>query len=1188
MNFTPQQQEAISKSGKNILLSAAAGSGKTAVLVQRVINKILDPKNPVSVSDLLILTFTDAAAREMKKKISDAINCEFAKNPQNEHLKKQRILMPSANISTVHSFCLEIIKGNINQTDIPINFGIISEVDNKILKGKALDLVLSRFYEKIDLIPSFKRLALCYGSDKGDKNLREILEGVMDFSLSMPRPAMWLNDAYRSYKFKNFEDSPWHDRLFDYSKTLCRRTVSIYDKILEKADKGLSSNHPYCEFFKAEREKFLSLEDALSQKDYDTSYALIKNLKFDRLPSCRKSDPDEGLAQDNIKAFRELAKKQYRKLAEMFAFEKNDAISQLNETESVVRTFKNIVLMSLRLYKKMKRLQNYLDFNDLEHELIKILSDKNGNPTEIALALQKRFAEILVDEYQDTNYIQEEMFRLISQDGGNIFMVGDIKQSIYKFRNAVPALFTEKFHRYQNSDDGFLIRLNKNFRSRGEVLDFVNFVFDRIMTVNVGGIDYKSGEQLIVGADYKSSANPCDYETEIHITDASDSGEIVYSEAESVAQRIRRLIDIDKIIITDKDGDSRPVSYRDIVILMRNTKKTSPVFEEVFEKYNIPIYSESGKSYLTSTEVQTVLSFLQIIDNPLQDIPLIAVLRSPMWRFTPDMLAKIRANHRNGTFYDAVCKSASNGDASCARFINDLNHLRRKSKTVGVAELILSLCSKYRYNATVLGMDNGEWRNENLRLLFERASEFDTSNSGGLFNFMLYIQTLLETDNDLTPAKLAGENSNTVRIMSIHKSKGLEFPVVILANSFGEFNETDLRKSILCHDRFGFGFKYVDSARRVSYPSIPHKIISGIAREELAAEEMRLLYVALTRAKEKLLIFASIGARTSAWTTPYLAQDTVIEAGVLNARAIGDWIVYALARRKEWDELYDKFKLHYLSDAASEKVLASIHFHSYNGSDSPENRAAFSAEPIASEYLAQDIINKLKAPYKYQQDLEIPLKISVSEAKRMTTSSEVYIPNILSYPHVSQNSDELISGSERGTVTHFVLQHIDPKNTDTAEAVKEQINEMAEKGIISPSQASVVDALSIFNFFSSALGKRMKNAKTIYREFNFYSETDSSDFYPDSKKGTKILLQGTIDCFFEEDNGNVVLLDYKTDRISNDSLIERSQAYYPQLKYYKKGLEDILGKKVSEVYLYFLHLAQDVSMQEAKPYCPES
>lgn len=1183
MNFTPQQQEAISKNGKNILLSAAAGSGKTAVLVQRVINRILDPQNPVSVSDLLILTFTDAAAREMKKKISDAINREFSKNPQNAHLKKQRILMPSANISTVHSFCLEIIKGNINKTDIPMNFSIISEVDNKILKEKALDLVLSRFYEKIDMIPSFKRLALCYGSDKGDKNLREILEGVMNFSLSMPRPSMWLTDAHRLYKFKNFEDSLWYSHLFDYCRKICLRTISVYDEIIQKADENLPSDHPYAEFFKAERQKFLNLDESLSQKDYNLTYTLLRNLKFDRIPSCRKSDSEECLAQDNIKAFRELAKKQHKKLSEIFAFDKETAAAQLSETESVVRTFKNIVLMSLRLYKKMKRLQNYLDFNDLEHELIEILSDKKGNPTETAFNLRNKFSEILVDEYQDTNYIQEEMFRLISRDDGNVFMVGDIKQSIYKFRNAVPELFTEKFHRYQNSSDGFLIRLNKNFRSRGEVLDFVNFVFDRIMTVNVGGVDYKSGEQLIVGADYKPSENPNDYETEIHITDASDSGETAYSEAESIARRIRHLVDTDKINITDKDGTLRPVSYRDIVILMRNTKKTAPVFEEVFEKHNIPIYSESGKSYLTSIEVRTILSFLQIIDNPLQDIPLIAVLRSPMWRFTPDMLAKIRANRRSGTFFDAVCELANQGDISCARFVSELDYLRRKSKTICVAELIMTICTRYNYNANVLGMDNGEWRNENLRLLFERAAEFDTSNGGGLFNFMLYIQTLLETDNDLTPAKLAGENSDTVRIMSIHKSKGLEFPVVILANSFGEFNETDLRKNILFHDRLGFGFKYVDAEKRISYPSIPHKIISGVSREELAAEEMRLLYVALTRAKEKLMIFASVSARTSAWPAPYLAQDTVSEAGILNARAIGDWVIYALARREEWDEIYDKFKIHYKPDAASKKIPLSIHFHTYSESEANEEKTVVSEELDKNVYLAQDIIKKLEHPYKYRQNAEIPLKISVSEAKRMTSSNEVYIPNILSYPRVSPSQTELISGTERGTVTHFVLQHTDPQNTDSEEAIKAQINKMTETGIISLAQANSVNPSEIFSFFSSALGKRMKNAKKLYREFNFYNEADASDFYPESQEGTKILLQGTIDCFFEEDNGNIVILDYKTDRISKDELLSRSKSYYPQLKYYKKGLEDILGKTVSEAYLYFLHLAQDVSIAEAKP-----
>ncbi len=1177
MEWTPSQKEAITYQGENILLSAAAGSGKTAVLVQRVIDKILNKENPVSVNELLILTFTEAAAKEMKKKIASAINREFLADPTNLHLKKQRILMGSANISTIHAFCMEVLRANIHKTDIPVNFSIISEIENSMMKEKALDAVLARFYENLDRLPSFKKLVLGYGSDKGDQNLRAIIRGIMEFSQSMPYSAKWLSQAVKDYQFDSFSASPWHRRLFDYTCQLGERIAEIYDEILNISGKDLSVDHPYNAFFSLEREKTLTILECIKRKNYEETHKALLNFTFDRLPSKKTTDPAEHLAQDKIKAFRDLAKKSIGRLKEFFSADEETVTKQLKETEPLVRTLKNITLMTLRLHKRMKRQKDYLDFNDLEHELIKLLSDNGGNPTEVALNLQNKYKEILVDEYQDTNYIQDKMFSLISRQETNIFTVGDIKQSIYKFRNAVPELFADKYRRYGKNDGGHLICLSKNFRSRETVVDFTNFVFEKIMSEETGGTPYGANERLVLGAEYLAQDSAENYLPEFNIIDGRECDDPAQAEAIAVARRINKLVAQDKLMITDqKSGEVRPIRYSDIVILARNTKSIAPLFEDVFAEQGIPLYSESGQSYLTSVEVQTVLSYLSIIDNPHQDIPLIAVLRSPIWRFTPDMMSKIRANQRKGDFYSAMQHFADNGNVSCARFIEDLESLRLKAEYLKVSDIILMLYTKYNYSEIVSGMSNGEQRAENLRLLFERAAEFDATDNNGLLSFMGYIETILSSGKDLTPAKIEGENSNTVKIMSIHKSKGLEFPVVVLVNAFGEFNTDDIKKTVLRHDKYGFGLKYADTENRIIYPSIPHKIIAGVTAEELMAEEMRLLYVAMTRAKEKLIISAVIKHRTSAWGSPYLAQDKILAEGILSARSMGDWLAFALARHAEAESLQNEQKLCYEINPMDRVAVKVSLTAPYDGGEPIANVSA--TADAGQEFDKGALLEKLTREYK-ASNTTIPVKMSVSEAKRRQSESEQYLPHIFTIPTISAKDAEMISATDRGTITHFVLQHMNMENTRTPSETSAEIDKMAETGIISAVQRGTVNDTALYEFFESDLGKRLKNAKQVWKEFSFYTTAKAEEFF-EGAKNEEILLQGTIDCFFREDNGKIVLLDYKTDKITENDILKRGRKYLIQLKYYKEGLEKIIEEQIDEAYICFLSCNNAVSIEE--------
>ncbi|MBR2917041.1 MAG: helicase-exonuclease AddAB subunit AddA [Clostridia bacterium] len=1178
MNWTPSQKEAISYSGENILLSAAAGSGKTAVLVQRVIEKILDEENPTSINELLILTYTEAAAAEMKRKIATAINEEFLKNPKSAHLKKQRMLMSSANISTIHAFCLEVLKGNIHHTNLPVDFSIISEVENKTMTNMALDMVLARFYENIDRLPAFKSLVLSHGSDKTDANLRKIILSLLNFARSMAHPAKWLNSSALDYKCEDFISSPWHERLFAYAKEEIKNIQETYEEILSIAEKSLPSDHPYRPFFTLEMEKVNSIATAIGEEDYDKVQKSFKELVFETIPTKRTKEPAEAISQSNIKAFRDLAKKLLGDLSSFFYPGSDIILEQIKENEPQIRTLKNITLMTMRAHNKMKRLSGYLDFNDLEHELISLLEDENKNPSSVAKALQERYKEILVDEYQDTNNAQDTIFSLVSRDNTNVFTVGDIKQCIYKFRNAVPEIFAEKSKRYKISDGGHLIKLSQNFRSRHNVLDFTNYVFNQIMTERSCGIEYKDGEELKFGADYyPAEENSESYCPEFNIVDGRSAEDASVAEASEVAKRIHRLVNKEKLSITDpKTGEVRSVRYSDIVILLRNAKSNGKVFEEVLKDSQIPVYSEIGQSYLDTVEVQTVLSFLEIIDNPYQDIPLIAVLRSPLFRFTPESLANIRSAKKRCSFYEALCEASFQGDANCKKFLDELDALRDEAEYLSVSELILHILNRYNYKEIVSGEENGEIKGENLRLLFERAAEYDETPNGSLFGFMLYIRTLIDAEADLTPAKAEGEHSNSVKIMSIHKSKGLEFPVVILANAFARFNTSDTSRSILWHDSLGFGIPYTDTKRRIKYPSLPHKLISKTLLKELSCEEMRLLYVAMTRAKEKLIISAVIKKTGTPWASPYLSKDKVLTAGILNARSLGDWVSYALARYKGADALQSFHKLTY-DPAKNTDKLVSVSVCEPQ-CDFYDEEDTFD-EPITfSEQVDEKLMDKLQNVYPASS---LPVKMSVTEAKRRQAEEEIYTPSIFSLPSLSSDASTL-SGAEKGTITHFILLHLDMKKASSKEEIEAQLENMVNQGIVSAVQKDAVDISSILNFAQSDLGIRLKDAVMVKKEFSFYSEISAKELYPDDNSQEKILIQGTMDCFFKEASGNIVLLDYKTDRIAEDGAKERGKTYYTQLKLYKYALETILDEKVNEAYLYFLNCDKAISINELK------
>ncbi len=1196
MRWTDEQREAIEYRGENILLAAAAGSGKTAVLVERII-ELIGPKKlqdeETDISELLVLTFTDAAASEMREKIVAAVRAALEKNPRDAHLKKQSLLIHSASISTIHSFCLNLLKSNIHLTDIPVNFALISETENKIMLKETLNDVLERYYRRIDINSSFKNLVLGYGGVKNDDALREMILSLMHFVKSMAYPTKWLNDAVNEYRYTAETGKlgkKWLTRLEELVEETKKELYGIYNAICRETEEGLFEEHPYTAFFADEAEAVKGLFDGLSGRDYMSVRSKLLAFEFPRMKAgIRGAEGEVALTQERIKSQRDRAKKCLNGLKECFGFEEKDIVSRIKLSYPQLRTLKNIILTVDRSYTKRKRSKNYLDFNDLEHETLKLLVDKSGNPKETALKLREKYKEILIDEYQDTNNIQDTIFKVISRENSNIFMVGDLKQSIYKFRNAMPALFSEKYMSYSKTENkGHLIRLFKNFRSRNSVVNTVNFIFDSIMSLETGDINYTEEEYLIQGAEYPEVLPEKQFESELHmICRDSESAEIqevtdkTELEARIAAKRIEEITNGEMTVFDKTTGECRKAEYRDIVILMRNTKNTAPVFERVLEENGIPVYTDIGKSYLGSVEVQTVLSFLQIIDNPLQDIPLIAVLRSPIWNFSNAELADMRSKCRSGYFYDALKRSAGEGNKKAEEFIEKLDALRKRAEYAGVDELIRCIYYEYGYYAYSGATSHGSERQANLRLLFERAAEFEHTRMSGLFSFMNYIETIRSADDDLTPAKVFGEGENVVRIMSIHKSKGLEFPVVMLADTAHRFNAEDMKKNVLWHEETGIGMDYTDAQLRVRYPSLPRTLISMKAKQEMRSEEMRLLYVALTRAREKLIIIATFSEREKNWREPmWDGNGKTLLSYVKGSQCFRDWITAALMRHpgaKEMREycgveenavLFDvKFDLSVFVYDSAEKVPENIMSEVSERTES-EEECAISADEIKA---------RLGYVYPYAELCDIPVKMSVSEVKRMQTEDGEYVPLIESLRTSEMSEVGKVTAAERGTVTHFVLQYADEHKIKNVSDVEKLLAEMKNERIITGKQAESVRCRDISRFFESELGERMRRADRVEKEFSFYTEADAAEIYRNDSSG-KVLLQGTIDCFMINDSC-VTLLDFKTDNVhSREEAEERAKKYAVQMKYYKKGLSEILGRTVDECYLYFLNIGEAVPM----------
>lgn len=1197
MEWTKEQKAAIDIRGdKSILLSAAAGSGKTAVLVERIISRIKDKNNPLSVSSLLALTFTEAAASEMKRKISHALRRELEENPQNEYLRRQSMLLPSAQISTVHAFLNRLISGNIHLFDLPADFSLASEAEADLLLNRASDRAFEKYYQRIDRLSSFKELTESYGGAKSDFKLRELVKKLFLFTKSLPYPVEWLKNSVNSYKTfyleKDIKNTPWQAFKEAEASAVSTEILSLCDMILNVLS-HLPENHKYQGFYLAETE--LVKETLKSFLNGDKT--ALKEFKFPAKVRKQNTHPEEESKADSL---RELIKTDFEKLKALVNSETPESCELSEKLYLRAKTLKNLVLLTDRIYKKLKAERSLLDFSDLEHEALKLLADKDRGPSPHALELRARYEEIFLDEYQDTNGVQEEIFRLISRDGKNLFMVGDLKQSIYKFRNALPELFAEKRRIYKNDgENGTLLSLNKNFRSRRCVTEAVNFIFSRLMSEALGGTEYKAGEFLIKGADYPDEEKGGVFDTEFYIIKGGaeeklTEDELKEAEAKAVADRIKELIS-DGFMIYDKNEEKmKEASYSDIVILLRS-RTMAPLFETALFEAGIPCVSDKGGGCLASFEVQTVISFLNIIDNPLNDIPLIAVLRSDIFGFTPDELAAVRLKNKNGLFYDALLKAAEDGDKKSADFLKELDSLRKEAEKSGIYRLILTIYERYSLMAMTGGMEFPEIRRLNLKLFLQAAAEFEKTEKSGLFAFMNYIERLKAEDRDIVSAKGAGKNENAVRIMTVHNSKGLEFPIVFFSDTSHKFNLTDASQDINFHHEAGLSLAAVDDEERIKYPSLPSYLMHEVKIRELLSEEMRLLYVALTRAKEKLIITfrPASAARMKSWL--FDTEEKPLYAQLSRSPSCGDWIFAAILSHPSAKALREMYG--YSENIVCNDFDFSLKTRVINVCKEQEEPEEESTESLKSEEDLQQDINTLQnaltldekeniekiLSYKAADDSKIPLKITVSELKRQLAGEEESVFSLADAKNIHLKEKEELTAAEKGTITHFVLQHLDEKMIKTEDDLLTALAEAVEDGVITETQKEALDTEKLTLFYKSGLAGRLKKSKRVYKEYSFYAPADADAIFKEEKtlfsKEDKVLLQGTIDCFFFEEDGNIILIDYKTDAVrTKEEAAERAENYKIQLDCYNFALKTVFGKEAGEGYIYFLNCNEAVRM----------
>ena len=1260
VSWTTEQQQVIDLRNRNILVSAAAGSGKTAVLVERIVKIITDKNHPVDIDHLLIVTFTNAAAAEMRERIGNAIEKALDEQPGNEHLLRQLTLIHNAQITTIDSFCLYVVRNHFHEIDLEPNFRIGDEGELKLLREDVLGRVLEQNYEEPS--EAFSDFVEGYASGRTDAALNEMILQLYEFSRSYPWPEKWLDSFVGAYRIETREELDRAEWLAPLTENICF-VLKDCEQLLKQALAITQQDDGPDMYEKAVQSDLEKYEGLSRLTSFCELSGALSDIKYDRLASSRgfEGDPDK---LELVKSLREQAKDVVKKLCRQYFFCSPEMmIEQLERTEPMLEEVVRLTKQFADEFAAAKRRKNLVDFHDVEHFALQILVDEETEKAKkTAEEFRDTFEEIMIDEYQDSNEVQETLLRSISREErgeNNIFMVGDVKQSIYRFRLARPELFMKKYDSYSLEESTTQrIDLHKNFRSREEVLTCTNDIFYKIMVRSLGNVEYDAEAALYPGASYPVSA---DFTPEILLADSNDElledtelSDKKTLEAKIVAEEIRHLMKTQPV--TNKaTGELRAARYSDIVILLRSLSGWADSLVEVLNGNGIPAHTVSSTGYFSTVEVQTVLSMLRLLDNPRQDIPMAAVLRSPMAGLTDEELAVLRLEDGSVPFHEAVLelaeglyeedgqkeisdseadrKQGRNADEKTENHIEITAHrkllkfykkckqLRQLVPDTPIHELIEIILRETGYGHYVAAMPAGNRRTANLNMLLEKAAAYEKTSYKGLFHFVRYIDELQKYDVDFGEADMVGENEDVVRIMSIHKSKGLEFPIVIVSGMGKNFNKQDTRSKMVLHPELGIGLDYMDGKKRIKSPTIAKKAIAKQINLENLGEELRVLYVALTRAKEKLILTGTL--KDAPEKLEFFRQQANLSKAAdrplsyltrEGASGYLDWILPAVL------SYGDKYPVRIVE--AAELVLDEVENQLEQNEDLTERIEEIEA---ADTQLVGQLKQRFSQRYPYQVDVLRKNKYSVSELKhramreRFEAEQEETVPAFLEEPvtptiplfiqrEESVEQETANRGALRGTAVHRVMECYD---FASEKSVQEQMEAMEKEEKITADMRALVKEQIVADFVSSETGKRMALAQrggALYREKpfvmgfteeelenygfgadsntdsceNIYEKTDSDQEKEEQKRirheEDLTLIQGIIDVFWIEKDG-IVLLDYKTDRVQQaKELIDR---YETQLKLYADALERVFGArklKVKEILIYSFSLEKLITL----------
>jgi len=1183
IELTREQRAAADSRGGDLLVSAAAGSGKTRVLVERLMGWVAQGED---IDRFLVITFTNAAAAELRDRIAGAIHTRLAQAPGDRHLRRSAILVYKAPICTIDAFCLDLLRQWGHLAGLDPDFRLCDEAEGDELRRRALEEVLEERYANIRNDAPFAALVDALSGERDDQTLEEVILAMQKQVQAQADPAAWLMDRRRDFVLPQGagpEDTPWGKVLLDDALELTGHWLEAMRDLRDEIyfDELLNQNYtPTLGDTIAGLER---LRDALG-RGWDHAAACFP-VPFPRPGGKRKGNTDPAL-KERVSALRKRCRAQLTDLGARFGVAGDQAMEDLRAAAPAMTALLEVTAQFDAAFIRLKRRRRLIDFADGEHLAARLLREEDGSPSQLALDVGRQFREVMVDEYQDTNQVQNAIFGALS-GGGRLFMVGDVKQSIYRFRLAEPGIFLDKLDQFAPADsarpgEGRKVLLSHNFRSRPEVLEGVNFIFRSVMTRAAGELDYTEEAALRPGR----AAPPPDprYQVELNCVDLSaltDEGEEEKADkdliaARAVARRVRELLDSGLPV-----GD-RPVRAEDIVILMRSPNPVLRHYAAALEEQGLPWSADGGREFFGTTEISATTALLQVLDNPRQDVALLAALRSPLFGFTPDRLARLRAQ-AGGTVYDCLAAGAARGEADCGDFLSLLSGLRELAAEESSHRLLWHIYGRLDVPAVFAAMPDGQRRRANLMALYDEAARFESGGHRGLMAFLLHLSRMMENE---VPVPVPGGETGGVRILSIHHSKGLEFPVALVCGLDRQFNEADAKATILFHPELGLGPKRVDRKRGLRYTTIARDAVALQIRRRLRAEEMRLLYVAMTRAEHKLILFTTVNGRGGALSSlAGQAQCPPPPRQMADARSASEWVLTPVLCRRDSAPLWENLDGPRPAPPAEEGPPWDIRLLSGADFEAPPAWRAEGQAP-ASAALPDGLVQRLSWRYPHMASAAIASKLTATQLKGREKDAEVSEDAVELRPAAPQTAlrrpvfqgERPLTAAQRGTALHMVMQYLNYGRTGSFGEIADEVTRLVEGRYITPQQGNAVNPADILAFFRSELGLRLRRSRRVEREFKFSLLVPAADYYPESEPGEEVLLQGVVDCWFLEEDGAATVVDFKTDRVAQDEADRRALDYRPQLDAYSRALSQAAGVSVKRRYLWFFSAGRSVEL----------